>query len=173
VAYGTYTYIEHDIGKKAFRAHFKAMDATEAREPRWVAINDCATLKQAEEFAQKWVEEKNRLTYNRFIVTEVAVRLDKSDNRMKYHFKVTQAGYKPPVAKPVLSADKKEARPSGERSISIKSSSLSVAKEYANEWVERMNKVVYGTYKLADVREDANDNTNFHIKLHFSLTKRG
>lgn len=92
---------------------------------------------------------------------------------MKYHFKVTQAGYKPPVAKPVLSADKKEARPSSERSICIKSSSLSEAKEYANEWVERMNKVVYGTYKVADVREDANGNSNFHIKLHFSLTKRG
>ena len=51
VTYGTYTYIEHDIGKKAFRAHFKAMEANAVREPRWVAINDCATLKQAEEFA--------------------------------------------------------------------------------------------------------------------------
>jgi len=92
---------------------------------------------------------------------------------MKYHFKVTQAGYKPPIAKSVISADKKEGRPSGERYICIKSSTLSEAKDYANEWVERMNKVVYGTYKVADVCEDANDNTNFHIKLHFCLTKRG
>lgn len=51
MTYGTYTYIEHDIGKKAFRAHFKAMEAKTISEPRWVAINDCATLKQAEEFA--------------------------------------------------------------------------------------------------------------------------
>ena len=36
-----------------------------------------------------------------------------------------------------------------------------------------MNKVVYGTYKLADVCEDVGDKTNYHVKVQFTLTKRG
>ena len=96
LTYGVYTYIEHDLDRKAFKIHYKPTVLTKQQEARSIPISDCATLSSAQEFAKQWVVEKNKLSYSKYILLDVAVMLDKRDNRMKYHFMVKQGCNTPP-----------------------------------------------------------------------------